>query len=272
MDAFGDLGDLGLTRRPARRRPPSQRWTSVVSLAVFIGLWQLAIMVFRPNEILFPGPLAVVAELIEVARIGVLWPAFTDSMSALAIGLGMALIAGPVLGLLIGMSRYANLITGPYLWAYFATPDIAIAPLVILALGFGIGTKVWMIFFAATIPLMLACKDGVQSVDASLMRVARSFGASRANLFRSVIAPSTVPFIASGIRNAIARGFVGLLVVELLVGSGGLGSEVSRAQRQFNAARTFAFIIVLVIIALGLISLSRRVEAYGSRWREEVTL
>lgn len=255
-----------------RRRPASNRWTSVVSLVAFVVLWQLAIMVFRPNEILFPGPLAVASELIEVARIGLLWPAFIDSMSALAIGLGMALIVGPVLGLLIGMSRFANQIANPYLWAYFATPDIAIAPLVILWLGFGAVAKVWMIFVAASVPLMLSCKDGVQNVDASLQRVARSFGASKASLFRSVIVPGTVPFIASGIRNAIARGFVGLLVVELLVGSGGLGTQVMRARGQFNAARVFAFIFVLVVIALGLISLSRRLEAYASRWRDEVVL
>lgn len=267
-----DHGDLRLLDAPVRHRPTSQSLTPVVSLVSFVVLWQLMIMVFRPNEILFPGPLAVVSELVEVARIGLLWPAFFDSMRALVIGLGLALIAGPVLGLLIGLSRYANLIAGPYLWAYFATPDIAIAPLVVLFLGFGIATKVWMIFVAASVPLMLSCKEGVQNVDASLLRVARSFGASKASLFRAVIVPGTIPFIASGVRNAIARGFVGLLVVEILVGSGGLGTEVMRAARQFDAARTFAFILVLVIIALGLISLSKRLEAYTSRWREEVAL
>jgi ABC-type nitrate/sulfonate/bicarbonate transport system permease component len=272
MDAFGDLGDFGRVKMPRLRRAADRSWAPVASLVAFIVLWQLAILVLRPNEILFPGPLAVVSQLVEVARNGLLWPALADSMLALAIGLGGALIVGPVLGLLIGMSRYASLISGPYLWAYFATPDIAIVPLVIIALGFGVGAKVWMVFLAATVPLMLACKDGVQSVDASLLRVARSFGASRTSLFRSVVAPSTVPFIASGIRNAIARGFVGLLVVEMLVGSGGLGTEVMRAQRQYDAARTFAFILVLVVIALGLITASKRIEVYASRWREDVTL
>jgi ABC-type nitrate/sulfonate/bicarbonate transport system permease component len=271
MDALGDLGDLRLTTA-AWRRAAAQSWTSVVSLIVFLVLWQLAIVVFQPNEILFPGPLAVAREMVEVSGNGLLWPSLADSMLALAIGLGLALIVGTVLGLLIGLSRFANQIANPYLWAYFATPDIAIAPLVILMLGFGIETKVWMVFLAAAVPLMLSCKDGVQNVDASLLRAARSFGASRTSLFRAVTVPSTIPFIASGIRNAIARGFVGLLVVELLVGSGGLGTQVMRATRQFDADRAFAFIFVLVVIALGLISLSRRVEAYGSRWREEVTL
>jgi len=244
----------------------------ISSLAAFLLLWQLLIIVFRPNEILFPPPLAVARELVEVARNGLLGSAFLDSMPALVIGLGLALIVGPVLGLLIGMSRSADLIAGPYLWAWFATPDIAIVPLVVVWLGFFLEAKVFMIFFAALIPLMLSCKDGVQSVDGSLLRAARSFGASRGRLFRSVIVPSTLPFIASGVRNAVSRGFVGLLVVEVVVGSGGLGTEVMRATRQYNAARTFAFIAVLVVIALALISLSKRLEVYVSRWRDEVAL
>jgi NitT/TauT family transport system permease protein len=256
----------------ASRRFVSSYGTPIVSLAAFLLLWQMLIVVVQPNEILFPSPAAVVGQLIEVTRDGLLWPAFTDSMTALAIGLGAALIVGPLVGLLIGMLRTADLIAGPYLWAGFATPDIAIAPLVIIWLGFGIEAKVWMIFFAALIPLVLSCKEGVQSVDASLVRAARSFGASRLSLFRSVMVPSTMPFIASGVRNAVSRGFVGLLVVEITVGSGGLGTEVMRATSDFNAARTFAFIVVLVVIALVLISLSKRLEAYVSRWREEVAL
>ena len=255
-----------------RRRFAGSYATPIASLTAFLLLWQLLIVVVRPNEMLFPGPLAVAQELVEVTRSGLLWPALTESMRPLAIGLGLALVIGPIVGLLVGMSRIADLIAGPYLWAGFATPDIAIVPLVIIWLGFGIEVKVWMIFFAALIPLMLSCKDGVQSVDASLVRVARSFGASRARLFRSVIAPSAMPFIASGVRNAVSRGFVGLLVVEIIVGTGGLGHQVMQAALDFNAARTFAFIVVLVVIALGLISLSKRLEAYASRWREEVSL
>ena len=269
MDAVGAPAPAGVASRP---RFAGSMWVPLASFAGFLLLWQALIVVLQPNEILFPGPVAVLEELVEVIRNGLLWPAFIDSMRALAIGLGLALVIGPVLGLLIGMSRVGDLIAGPYLWAGFATPDIAIAPLVFIWLGFGIGAKVWMIFFAALIPLMLSCKEGVQSVDTSLIRAARSFGASRARLFRNVMIPSTLPFIASGVRNAVSRGFVGLLVVEVTVGSGGLGTEVMRATRQFNAARTFAFIAVLVVIALLLISLSKRLEGYVSRWRDEVAL
>ncbi len=85
-----------------------------------------------------------------------------------------------------------------------------------------------------------------------------------------MIIPGTLPFIASGIRNGISRGFVGLLVIELTVGSGGIGTQVMRSMRNFDTARMFAFAAVLIVFAMVLIGISRRVENYASRWREEV--
>lgn len=248
------------------------RLPGVLSLVGFVVLWQLLIVIFDPSPILFPPPAAVAEAFVEAVADGTMWPAVADSMSAMAIGLAWALAFGIPLGLIIGMSPTADLITSPYLWGFFAMPRIALAPLMILWLGFGMETKVWLVFLSAVIPLMLSCKDGVQTVDTSLIAVARSFGAGRGALFGKVIAPSALPFIASGIRNGISRGFVGLLVIELTVGSGGIGTQVMRSMRQFDTARMFAFALVLIVIALTLISLSRRLENLASRWREEVSL
>lgn len=267
---------IGARTRPRRtsrwRRIVTARLPGVLSVVGFVALWQLLIEIFDPNPILFPPPAAVAEAFVEALRDGTMWPAVTDSMSAMAIGLAWALAFGIPLGLIIGMSPTADLITSPYLWGFFAMPRIALAPLMILWLGFGMETKVWLVFLSAVIPLMLSCKDGVQTVDTSMIAVARSFGAGRVALFGKVIAPSTLPFIASGIRNGISRGFVGLLVIELTVGSGGIGTQVMRSMRQFDTARMFAFALVLVVIALTLISLSRRLENLASRWREEVSL
>jgi NitT/TauT family transport system permease protein len=170
------------------------------------------------------------------------------------------------------MSPTADLLTSPYLWAFFAMPRIALAPLMIVFFGFGSTVKIWLVVLSAVVPILLSCKEGVQTVDESLTRAARSFGAGRLEMFAKVIAPYTLPFIASGVRNGISRGFVGLLVIELTVGSGGIGTEVMQSMRDFNTARMFAFASTLIAIALILISLSRRVEAYASRWREEVSV
>ena len=189
------------------------------------------------------------------------------------VGLVISLVVGIPLGLAIGMSPTADLITSPYLWGFFAMPRIALAPLMILFLGFGDRGQ-----GLAGLPLG-GHPDHPQlqgrRADRPTSRWSAPRGASApagCDMFGKVIAPNTLPFIASGVRNGISRGFVGLLVIELTTGSGGIGTEVMQSMRDFDTARMFAFTGVLIAIALLLVSLSRRLEAYASRWREEVVL
>jgi ABC-type nitrate/sulfonate/bicarbonate transport system permease component len=247
-----------------------QRLTGVINLMAFLAAWQLVVVITQVNPILLPSPSAVVSQFFEAVELGLLWPAVTSSLKALVIGLAMALVAGVVVGLVIGASAWLDLLTAPYLWAFFATPRIALAPLIVLWLGVGLSAKIWLVFLSALLPVILSCKEGVQTVDESLVRAARSFGAGRLDLFRHVVIPFTLPFIANGVRNGIARGFVGLLIIEMTVGTGGIGTQVIRSMRTFNTARMFAFVAVLVVTALTLISLSRKLETRASRWREEI--
>jgi ABC-type nitrate/sulfonate/bicarbonate transport system permease component len=246
------------------------RLTGVISLVAFIALWQLVVVITQINPILLPSPGAVVTQFFETIELGLLWPAIVSSLKALVVGLALALVVGVAAGLVIGASSWLDLLTAPYLWAFFATPRIALAPLIVLWLGIGLTAKTWLVFLSALLPVILSCKEGVQTVDESLVRAARSFGAGRLDLFRQVVIPYTLPFIANGIRNGIARGFVGLLIIEMTVGTGGIGTQVIRAMRSFNTARMFAFVAVLVVTALTLITLSRKLETRASRWREEV--
>ena len=246
------------------------RLTGLISFVCFIGLWQLIVVVSGINPILLPAPGSVVSEFVTVWEMGLLWPAVESSLRPLVIGLVLALAAGIVAGLAIGASRWLDLLAAPYLWGMFATPRIAFAPLIVLWFGLGFQSKLLLVFLSAVLPLTLSCKEGVQTVDESLIRAARAFGARKLQMFRHVVIPYTLPFIANGIRNAIARGFVGLLIIEMTVGSGGIGTQVIRSMRQFNTARMFAFVAVLVVTALTLITLSRKLEAKVSAWREQV--
>jgi ABC-type nitrate/sulfonate/bicarbonate transport system permease component len=259
--------------RTSRGRRLADTWLpAVVLLAALLALWQVVVAAGDVNPTLLPGPGLVVGELGEVWQIGLLQRATLATLYALGVGLLLGSVAGLLLGLLIGMLPRVDLVASPYMWGVFSTPDIALVPIVILWFGFGTVTKVGMVFLAVTIPLALSCKDGVRTIDRSLVSAAVSFCANRRDLFAKVIVPSTIPSIATGIRNGISRGFVGVLVVEMTVGTDGLGREVMYAMRQFNTARMFAFVAVLVVIAVLLITLSKRLESFASRWREEVSL
>lgn len=254
------------------RRALVSRTPSVVALLGLILAWQLVVTVADIEPLLLPSPGAVAEQGVEAWEVGLLQMAFMDTIYALTIGLALGVVAGILLGLLIGASPRTDLAATPYMWGLFSTPDIALVPIVILWFGFGMTTKVWMVFLAVTIPVALSCKDGVRTVDEPLRLAAVSFCASRRDQFTKVIVPSTLPSIATGIRNGMSRGFVGVLVVEMTVGTSGLGREVMYAMRQFNSARMFMFIIVLVALAVVLITVSKRLESYASRWREEVSL
>ena len=244
--------------------------TGLLSFAAFVALWHFGVVVTDANPILLPSPGSVVTQFVEIWRLDLLWPAVQESLGALAIGLAAALLFGVIAGLAIGALPWLDLLSGPYVWGMFATPRIALLPLFVLWLGFGSSIKTLLVFLGAVLPIVLSTKEGVQTVDGSLIQAARSFGASRLDLFRQVVVPFTLPFIANGIRNGISRGFVGLLIVEMRLGSGGIGTEVIRSMRSFNTPRMFAYVAVLVVTALTLITLSRYLEARISRWREEV--
>jgi NitT/TauT family transport system permease protein len=246
------------------------RLPGLLSLLTFLLAWQLAIEITNVSEILLPKPMSVWGQFLAVWQEGLLWPAVWSSLKALTIGLSFALVLGVALGLIIGSLKWLDLVTSPYLWGFFATPRIAMAPLIILWLGFGLSAKVWLVFLSALLPVLLQVKEGVQTVDESLVRAAHSFGARRRDLFTRVVVPFTMPYIATAIRQGVARGFVGLLIIEMTVGSGGIGTQVMKAMGDFNSARMFAFVAVLVITALVLIQLSRMFERSISKWREEV--
>src|SRR5665811_579312 len=99
--------------------------------------------------------------------------------------MAISMIAIPI-GLLIGLSPIADLVTSPYLWGFFALPNVAFAPLLILVSGFSTATSIWMVVLSAAVPLCLSCKDGVQTVDATLVRAARSCGGRRVSVFHKV--------------------------------------------------------------------------------------
>lgn len=259
--AFGSLRSLAGGRLPG-----------VLALVGLIAGWQLLVTLADIPPLLLPSPAEVAGEFTEVWASGALQEAFVDTIMALGLGLAIGIPVGISLGLFIGSSPRADLAAAPYMWGLFSTPDIALVPIVILWFGFGFETKLIMVVLAVTIPLALNCKDGVRTADDSLIKMAVSNGANRWNLYTKVIIPSTLPSIATGIRNGISRGFVGVLVVEMTVGTTGLGRQVMYEMRQFNTARMFLYVGVLLVLALVLIALSRRFEAYASRWREEVVL
>jgi NitT/TauT family transport system permease protein len=148
-----------------------------------------------------------------------------------------------------------------------ATPQVAFLPLLVLWIGTGYPTRVLIIFLLAVLPIMINAHAAVRTVDPRLMTVARSFAASEAWTFLSIILPSSVPFVLAGLRLAIGRGMIGIIVGELYGSALGVGIMMNRAGSLFQTDKVFVGVLTIVVAGLALTELIRRIEQKVGIWR-----
>jgi len=241
---------------------------TVVNLALFFTAWQLLALSEVINPLFFPKATDMFSAMYHGFADGIIGPQLLHSVRNFTIGLLIAGAIGIPLGLLMGGVRIIDLILSPYVWAMTALPRVALIPLLILILGFGNSMQLTIIVLSAVFPMMVNCMEGVKTVDPSLVRAGRIFGANQVQLYGKVILPFTLPFVISGINQGIARGLVGMLIGELLGGGGkGLGFLLDRAGDQFDAPMMYATLLLLAIISVGLVQGTRWVERRAAPWR-----
>jgi NitT/TauT family transport system permease protein len=189
--------------------------------------------------------------------------------SALQYGLAVALAVavGVPLGLAAGWYRRLSYAVEPFLAAFNATPQIAFLPLMIIWFGTGLLTKVLIIFLLAVLPIAISAHAAVRTTDPRLIRLAASFGAGEWQRFRSIILPSAVPFLLAGLRLAIGRGMVGIVVGEIYGSAAGVGAMINQAGSRFQTDRVFVGVLTIVIAGILLAELVRQVEHRVEAWR-----
>lgn len=243
---------------------------TVLNVGGFLAVWEWAVASGAIPALFVPRPSEVVLALFEMAASGQLWTHLSFSATNFAIGFALAALVGIPLGLVMGASRWVDTLLGPYVWTLYATPRIALNPLFILWLGFSVESKVLLIFLSGLMPILISSMDGVKTVDQSLIKAARVFGASRRQLYTRVVLPFTVPFIMTGLRQGVGRAMIGLLVSEFFGSGKGIGYVISRAGQQMDSASMFAGLIILVLASVGLVYLTAAIERRVAPWREEV--
>jgi len=151
-----------------------------------------------------------------------------------------------------------------------ATPRVALLPLVIIWLGIGILSKVGIIFLGAVFPILINARDGVKTTPYSLLTAARSFGASEWQIFRSVVLPSTVPFIITGLRLGIGRALIGVMVGELYAATAGIGFMITVAGATFQTDKVFVGILIFAATGMFGMEILNRLELKFDKWRPKV--
>src|SRR3970040_2297834 len=185
-----------------------------IAVALFLTIWELGGNTFQLiNPMFMSAPSLIYKAAVGLFTSGEIYNDLYVSGVEFAWGLFLSIIVGIPFGIGCGWYRRMAYIFDPFINAMNATPRVALLPLVIIWLGIGILSKVGIIFLGAVFPILINARDGVKTTPYSLLTAARSFGASEWQIFRSVVLPSTLPFILTGLRLGVGRGLLGVMVV-----------------------------------------------------------
>jgi ABC-type nitrate/sulfonate/bicarbonate transport system permease component len=198
---------------------------------------------------------------------GEMWRDLAWSAVGYSLGLACAIAVGVPLGLAAGWYRRLSYAVEPFLAALNATPQVAFLPLIVIWVGTGMGARVLIIFLLAVLPLAINAHAAVRTTDPRLIAVARSFGASEARLFCSVILPSSIPFLLAGLRLAVGRGMIGVVVGEIYGAAAGVGAMISQSGARFETDKVFVGVLTIVAAGLILVELIERIERHIELWR-----
>src|SRR6202158_2546015 len=252
-----------------RPRGPVPSWVITTgSLVALIGAWE--IFGRDINPVFGSYPSAIAEAFWQLARTGKLWAALSDSLRPFFLGYGLAIVIGVPVGLVTGRFRVVEAAIGLYITAGYAMPLVALVPLLVLWVGLGFAVKAAVVFLMSVFPICINTWLGVKAVPRTLIEVGKSFVASDLVILRRIILPATLPYIMAGVRLAVGRAVVAMVIAEFFTTISGLGAVIINSANNFDTATMFVPIIILMVMAIGLNSLIGLTERLVAPWQAEV--
>jgi len=242
-----------------------------LSVVVFLAVWELVGGVWQVvNPMFMSAPSMIFKAAVQLVESGEIWNDLYVSGVEFFWGYILSVIVAVPFGIAVGWYKRMAYIFDPFINAMNATPRVALLPLVIIWLGIGIISKVGIIFLGAVFPILINARDGVKTTPYNLLTAARSFGASQWQIFRSVVLPSTVPFILTGLRLGVGRALIGVMVGELYAATAGIGFMITVAGATFQTDKVFVGVLIFAITGMIAMELLTKLEARFSKWRPKV--
>jgi NitT/TauT family transport system permease protein len=236
----------------------------LLSLAIALGAWQLAGM--NTDPVLFTTPYKVFWAALDMIWTGELWQALWPSLIVLCFGLSLAIVFGIAAGLLLARFHLLDVAMTVYITFLYSIPSVALVPLIVLWAGFDTTAKIIILFLFAFFPMVINTYQGVKSVDPKLLEVGRAFRCSEAQLWTNIVLPAALPFIVTGIRLAVGRGMIGMVLADLYTAISGIGYLIVRTAGVLEVDRMFVPIVTLGLLGVTLTALLRYVEKYVAPW------
>ena len=239
----------------------------LLAVAIFLAAWQAAFLVFPFNPLFISKPDLIWRAFLSLLQSGDLLRDLAISAVPFLYGFSAAVLVGVPLGIVMGWRERVSYALDPIMTVFYASPLVALAPLVIVFFGVGVSGKAIIIFVLAVFPFIFNAQAGVRAVDPLLINVVRSMGGSEWDLYRKVIAPGVLPYIVAGARIAVGRGLIGILVGEFFAASEGIGYAIARFGDLFALDKMFACIFAVMVIAVVLTEGIRWAERAAFPWR-----
>jgi NitT/TauT family transport system permease protein len=202
------------------------------------------------DSLLLPTFTGTAAAFVRLAGSSELWQALWISNQAAILGFGAAALVGISIGLVSARWRLAEQMIDPYLNLLMSVPKAALVPVLIMATGLGLLSRVLVVFSFAVVSIAVNTRAGLKLVDRSWLEMARVFGATEAQLWRKVLLPGALPGIFAGLRLGLIRSVSGMITVELLLLALGVGRLILTYQGTFQAAYLYSTILVVVAEAV----------------------
>lgn len=221
-----------------------------LTFVAIVAVWAAAIPLFNIPPYLLPGPSGVFGRIFSDAA--QLWSNALVTLTEIGLGFGLTLLTAIPLGLVIALSPLAKQLLYPPLMFLQLVPKIAVAPLFLVWLGFGIESKVLLTLLMTFFPLLLASISGFQILDTRLLYLTQSMGASWWQTFRYLRIPAALPVIFSGVKTSATIAATAAIVAEFVGANKGLGFVLLRSTGTMDIELTFAVLVVLTVIGIAI--------------------
>ena len=242
-----------------------------IAVVTFLTIWELVGNTLKLiNPMFMSAPSLIWKAAVGLFASGEIYNDLYVSGVEFAWGLFLSIIVGIPFGIGCGWYRRMAYVFDPFINAMNATPRVALLPLVIIWLGIGILSKVGIIFLGAVFPILINARDGVKTTPHNLLNAAKSFGASEWQIFKSVVLPSTLPFIITGLRLGVGRALIGVMVGELYAATAGIGFMITVAGATFQTDKVFVGILIFATTGVVCMEVIGNLERRFDKWRVKV--
>jgi len=256
--------------RPSRIKQYEPVVIGTLSVIFVLTVWQLVANARIMPVLFLPGPTDVSQAFVKLFQTDEIWLDISTSAQEMGIGYGMAIVIGLAIGLGMGWYTRFQYAMDPFVNFFYSTPRIVLIPLFIIWFGIDMPSKIAVIFLGALFPIIINTMAGVRNTEAALLRVARSFGASDALIFRRVVLPGSVPFILTGFRLGIGHALTGVVVAELIAARHGVGQLIAIAGQTFQTPKMLAGVILIAGTGMLLTTILQRIENRFQAWRPQI--